>query len=247
MPHHHRRKKRRFKLHSLTMVALYALILGGLICAGFLWDTPEAEPTFGSMEGRFDSDIRLAQGEDTLNYRENEITNILCIIQDRDLPAPTGEAADILLLLSLDRRHLTVTPTMIDADTLIAVQTEAGEEMLRIGRAQMMGGDATAAAVSNLLQGINVDRWLLVDRTGVGMLSDMLSGETTASTKDMTDHMEASVSLRTLYNEAQACSRYDWQPLRRPAGTYSRDAMGEYIFTPDADALRDMVIEIWFD
>lgn len=245
MPYNKSRKKRRMRRHGAAMVLLYVVLLAALAAAALLWDREaEAPATFGSLEGRFDSDIRMELDGDIKYYRENEITNCLCIIQDSDRPDDMGGTADVLLLLSMDRRHRTVTPVMLDRDTLTAL--DAGETALRLTQVQGMGGcDATAGAVSGLLQGVVIDHWLLVDREGAALLSGLLSGQS-LDTDAAEAHMRSDAALSTLYNDAAVCADYVWQPLIRPAGTYSTDGEGGYRFAPDMQALRETVAQLWY-
>ena len=63
----------------LWLVALLVL----LVLFG-MGEEAAREPVFGSLEGRFESDVTMALDGRTLHYRENEITNYLFIGVDKE-------------------------------------------------------------------------------------------------------------------------------------------------------------------
>ncbi len=182
-------------MRNIALVLLYGVILVVLILVGMYLDREEAAeetPTFGSLEGRFTSDITLEYEGTPRYYRENEITNYLLIGMDREEMSVSdyqnGGQADFLLILSIDRRNRTVTPVMIDRDTMTGVDTygvfgnPAGARIMQICLAQaysgihVSGSRNTANAVSNLLGGIKVDHYLLMNLGGIAVLNDAMGG-----------------------------------------------------------------------
>lgn len=196
--------KRRLKPKSIAMLLLYGLVLAGLIVAGLIWDqsSDEHTETFGSLDGRFKSDIELTVNGETLSYRENHITNYLLIGTDREgvqgADHQSGGQADFLLVLSVDRVKRTVTPMMIDRDTMACVDTygifgnPSGSQVMQICLAQafsgtdVSGGENTANAVSRLLSGVKIDRCLVMGLDGIPVLNDAVGGVTVTLTSDLT-------------------------------------------------------------
>ncbi|MBQ2956077.1 MAG: LCP family protein [Clostridia bacterium] len=204
MSYDKRRGRRTLSFRSLYMVALYAVILLAIIAAGLLWERgrqPE-KAAFGSLDGRFDSGISLAYGDRIVRYREYEITNYLFIGMDRDEITSSGYQnggqADFLMLLSIDRANRTITPVMIDRDTMTPVTTygvfgnAAGTRMMQIclahafSGADVSGSENTAEAVSGLLGGVKIDRCLLTDLNGIVLLNDAIGGVTVTLEDDLT-------------------------------------------------------------
>lgn len=197
-------KKRRVRPKSIVMLLLYALILVCLVTAALLWDKKSQQHTevFGSLEGRFTSDIALNFNGKTLYYRENEITNYLLIGTDQnDIQADShqsGGQADFLLILSVDRVNRTITPFMIDRDTMANVTTfgifgnPSGSRVMQICLAQafsgtgVSGGENTAEAVSRLLYGVKIDRCLVMGLDGIPLLNDAVGGVEVTVQDDLT-------------------------------------------------------------
>ncbi len=196
-------RKRRMSIRSLRFVVLYGLILIGLAAAALMMERPQAEEAvYGSLEGRFTSDIALDVNGRTLHYRENEITNYLLIGVDRR-SLSSGEyrssvQADFLMMLSIDRRNRTVTPVMIDRDAMTPVKVygafgnPAGTRTMQVCLAQAFSGRDgsgsanTAEAVSGLLHGVKVNRCLTMDIEGISLLNDAVGGVSVRVEDDLT-------------------------------------------------------------
>ena len=164
-----------------------ALLLGGSV---LLWlvallvllvlfgmgDKPAQAPVFGSLEGRFESDITMALDGRTLHYRENEVTNYLVIGVDKeDVTQVTGHQhggqADFLVVLSIDRIRRSITPLMLDRDTMVEMQTygvfghPSGTRVMQLCLAQaysgvnIPGSVNTVETVEKLLQGIDIHHY----------------------------------------------------------------------------------------
>lgn len=196
-------RKNRLNFRSLRYVALYGLILTALAAFALFAEKPEAEEAvYGSLEGRFTSDISLDVNGETLHYRENEITNYLLIGVDRR-SLSSGEyrssvQADFLMMLSIDRRNRTVTPVMIDRDAMTPVMVygafgnPAGERTMQVCLAQAFSGKDgdgsanTAKAVTGLLHGVKVNRCLTMDIEGISLLNDAVGGVSVTIEDDLT-------------------------------------------------------------
>ena len=202
MPHYERGARRSLKTRHFTLIALYGAILILLVVFKFVFDKEEPIPeTFGSLEGRFTSDVSLEYGGKTLFYRENEITNYLLIGMDQteiiSSGYQNGGQADFLLVLSIDRRNHTVTPLMIDRDVMTPVTTygvfgnAAGSRVMQICLAQAYSGTNvsgsmnTARAVTELLCGVKIDRCLVMDLGGIRLLNDAVGGVTVTVEDDL--------------------------------------------------------------
>lgn len=192
----------RLKARSIYMLLLYAVILICIAFAALMPDKSEETASYGTLEGRFESDIKLDYNGRELYYREYEITNYLLIGMDREsfdaAEHQDGGQADFLLMLSIDRRNRIITPVMIDRDTMTPVQTygtfgnPAGTRTMQICLAQaysgssVTGSENTASAVSSLLYGVKTDRCLVMDLGGIVLLNDAVGGVTVTLEDDMT-------------------------------------------------------------
>lgn len=202
VPEFNRNYQRMLKRRSFGYVLLYGVILLALAVGAMIWGGSTEVDVFGSMDGRFESDIVLSYDGKTLHYRENEITNYLLIGIDREeLDTNSHEGggqADFLLVLSVDRRNRTITPVMIDRDTMTPVTTygifgnAAGKRTMQICLAQaysgskVSGSDNTARAVSEVLHGVRIDRCLAMDLEGIALLNDAVGGVTVTVEDDLT-------------------------------------------------------------
>jgi len=200
-----KKEKRLPTARALFFVCVYAIAMVIVIVFAVKWDldtTPQKTEVFGSLEGRFESDISQTLMGKTVHYREQEITNYLLIGVDRKETGvadyQNGGQADFLLILSIDRRHRTITPFMIDRDTMAAVSTygifgnPAGERQMQICLAHAFSGRSisgsrnTAFSVSRLLGGVKMDHYLTMDIGGIVLLNDALGGVTVELHNDYT-------------------------------------------------------------
>lgn len=177
----------------VVSLLIYAAVLAALAFYFFIDQEPEPEPVFGSLDGRFESAITMQHGEALLHYRENEITNYLIIGLDQTDVAKAnshqrGGQADFLVVLSIDRIRRTVTPLMLDRDTMTDIQTygvfghPAGTQQMQLCLAQAYSGISTpgsantAQAVSKLLHGVIIDHYVTLDMTAIPLVNDAIGG-----------------------------------------------------------------------
>lgn len=202
MAGYNRERKKPKARKGILMVALYGAVFLALFLFARSLDDPEPEPTYGSLEGRFTSDITMLYHGKTLHYRENEITNYVLIGVDRDKLVKTeyqnGGQADFILVLSIDRRNRTITPVMIDRDAMADVTTygifgnRAGTRKMQICLAQAFSGSGvtgsrnTLHAVEKLLGNIRISRYLLLDLDGIAILNDAVGGVPVTLEDDLT-------------------------------------------------------------
>lgn len=173
-------------------VALYAIALI-VLAVVFFQEEETPEPIFGSMEGRFLSDVTMERQGETLYYRENEITNYLIIGLDQESAVQKaghqhGGQADFLVVLSIDRIRRTVTPVMLDRDAMVEMQTygvfghPSGMKTMQLCLAQaysgvnIPGSFNTVQTVERMLHGIDIHHYVLLDMEAIPLLNDMLGG-----------------------------------------------------------------------
>lgn len=180
-------------LMIVVTILIYILIFAGLMLYVRYDSAPEKEAVFGSVDGMYFSDIVLEyEGEDYF-YRENEITNYLIIGLDRNSVNQTtghqnGGQADFLVVLSIDRIRRTITPVILDRDTMTEIQTygvfghPSGKRVMQLCLAQAYSGIGsngsvnTVQAVENLLHGVKIDRYLTLDISAIPLLNDTIGG-----------------------------------------------------------------------
>lgn len=205
------------RVRLLLFAVLAAAGLAALCCAvyfiGGLLDEPqpEVQETYGSLEGRFAPDMTLVVDHEEYAYYSNYFTNILVVGVDKeDIAAQTvyraGGQADFLMLLSIDRRQRTVTPIHIDRDTVTDVRVyspfgySAGVNQMQICLSHAFSSSNeqncrnTIWAVERLLQGIQIDQYLIMDMTGIAMLNDALGG-VTVTLEDDFSHLDPEMVL----------------------------------------------------
>lgn len=180
-------------IKTIGSILVYVLILAGLFVYARYDSTQTKEAVFGSVNSLYVSDIVLEYGGETYYYRENEITNYLLIGLDQDSVTQTGGyqhggQADFLVVLSIDRLNRTITPLMLDRDTMTQVQTygvfghPSGKRVMQLCLAQAYSGRKstgshnTAQAVENLLHGVKIDRYVTIDISAVPLLNDTVGG-----------------------------------------------------------------------
>ncbi len=200
--HHHRRtKKQRVLIAAVAAAMVYLAVMAGILLLGPKTE-PVREETRGSLEGRFQTVPEISMEGRAYRYRRGEVVNYLILGVDRpemgDSAYGTSTQADFLMLLSVDKVHKTITPVMIDRDTMTEVPVygvfgdPAGTTRMQICLAQgftgtkMQGSANTAEAVSMLLNGIPVDYYVTLDMAGIALLNDALGGVTVTVEEDMT-------------------------------------------------------------
>lgn len=205
----------------ISSIVMYFIILIVLMTA--FRDHTSPEPVYGSLEGRYESDITLDLNGRTLHYREWEITNYLLIGVDKeDVTQATGHQnggqADFLVLLSIDRISRTVTPVMLDRDTMTEMQTygvfghPAGIKVMQLCLAQaysgvnIPGSINTVQTVEKLLRGIKIDHYVVLDITAIPLVNDAIGGVEVTLMDDFTSiapAMTKGATLRLMGKQAE--------------------------------------------
>lgn len=202
-------------LYAAAMVVMLFLLLGQ--------KEEVHEPIFGSLEGRFVSDVSMERGGKTLYYRENEITNYLIVgVDKQNVTEVTGHQhggqADFLVVLAIDRIHRTVTPLMLDRDTMVEMQTygifghPSGTKVMQLCLAQaysgvnIPGSVNTVQTVEKLLQGIKIAHYVVLDMTAIPVVNDALGGVEVTLQDDFTmfdPAMTRGTTLRLMGEQAE--------------------------------------------
>ena len=207
-------------LFVFASILVYILVFALLIFMKMNEGSQEQKTVFGSMEGRFRSSIVLEHEGDTLYYRQNEITNYLVIGLDKtDLQQVTvyqrGGQADFMVVLSIDRRTRTVTPIMLDRDTMTDVQTygifghPSGSKVMQLCLAQAYapmrgyGSVNTVNSVENLLCGIKIDHYITIDISAIPVLNDVIGGVEVTLMDDFTVYDPEMVKGATIRLEGE--------------------------------------------
>lgn len=205
----------RMLLITLLAVLAFALLLGAVYFIGHIFDEPQQpqQETYGSIEGRFAPTMTMIVDGTEYAYYDNYFTNILVVGVDKeDMAAPStfrsGGQADFLMLLTIDRHNRTVTPIHIDRDTVTDVKVyspfghAAGVNRMQICLSHAFAGsnkvncENMVWAVEHLMQGIQVDQFLVLDMTGISMLNDALGG-VTVTLKDDFSHLDPEMTQGT--------------------------------------------------
>lgn len=163
-------------------------------------DAHEKDAVYGATNEWFDSNITVEYEGTTYRYREMDITNYLWIgvndAQITDEGSQENGLAVLLVLLSADKKNQTITPIIVDPDTIIAVVDEensSGGKRIRIGQANalpgedMTGSDDTVLALSQLFYGVPIDHYIAVDIDGISILNDAIGGVPITMEDDLTE------------------------------------------------------------
>jgi len=193
---------------GILVAAAFMLLLVAVYFVGYLLDEhPEQlQETYSSIEGRFEPTLSMIVDGREYAYYKNYFTNILVLGVDKEDIASqasfrAGGQADFLMLLSIDRHNRTITPIHIDRDIVTDVKVygpfghAAGVNKMQLCLSYAFGNDNktncenTIWAVEKLMQGIEVDQFLVLDMTGIAMLNDALGG-VTVTLEDDFSHMD---------------------------------------------------------
>lgn len=180
-------------LVAYASIIAYVLVFVLLIFLKYEEGKQTYEPVYGSVENRFRSNIVLEHEGEKYYYRQNEIINYLLIgLDNNDVNQITvyqkGGQADFLVVLSIDRVNRTITPIMLDRDTMTEVQTygifgePSGTKVMQLCLAQSYapmrgyGGTNTVKSVEKLLYGIKIDHYVTLDIDAIPVLNDAVGG-----------------------------------------------------------------------
>ena len=207
------------QLATVHHVVLALSIFIALFCAAYLignlFDAQEEVPpeTRGTIKGRFKPTVTMILDGKEYFYFDNFCTNILIVGVDKEdvnnvSTYRNGGQADFLMILSFDRRTQSITPIHIDRDTIADVKVyspfghEAGINKMQICLSHAFGNDEevncqnTIWAVEQLMMGIPIDHYLVLDMEGIAILNDELGG-VTVTLEDDFSHLDPAMTRGT--------------------------------------------------
>ena len=189
---------------------LILLIVGALILAGFLiWLNQRENDQYREQRDQMSEGfgtLKTIQWEGSTYREKPAVTTLLVAGVDREGTITEtntnsyrdGGQADFLMLLSIDHTDKKIYRLQIDRDTMTEVDilgvfgNEVGTRILQICLAHSFGATPhdnakyTVRAVQNLLGGLEIDGYYMVDYTSVPILNDALGGVTVEIAFDMT-------------------------------------------------------------
>lgn len=192
---------------SLLLILLVIFLLGAT-------EEPAAPETHGDIDERFRPATTVEQDGVTYAHQDFDYVTFLIIgIDQTTLKSSsfrTRGQADFLLLATIDRSKRELHMLQIDRDTITPVQVygtlgnKAGKRPLQICLAYSFlqdpdaAAENTVAAVSELLDGITIDHYIVVDMGGMTALNDALGGVTVTLEDDLSSLDPAMVPGATL-------------------------------------------------
>ena len=194
---HTHSRKHLLKIGAIA-AACYIVVLAGIwLIFGNLEKGEDVPEPVGSLDGRFDyDDIRLERDGKTYTYRKRALINLLFIgIDWADVETDTttlrySGQSDFMLLMTIDKKNKSIHTLHIDRDTITPVRVYgpfgdfAGTKDMQICLSYAYGEDQRANcenavwAASNLLKGVPIDYYIVVDMEGISVLNDALGGVT---------------------------------------------------------------------
>ncbi|MCV3213486.1 LCP family protein [Plectonema radiosum NIES-515] len=184
---------------GMSGIAMVSATAGALLAVS-LTSTPLMQASLSPQEAAvFDSDRISGQG-----LRFSQLTRPVNILvmgmsvlppDTQNAPAETKNLkylpqvnsfdglADVMLLIKFDPEKKKLVMLSVPRDTRTEIE---GYGIKKINAANTHGGPAlTAKTVSNLLDGVGIDRYIRINVLGVGKLIDALGGVTVYVPKDM--------------------------------------------------------------
>jgi LCP family protein required for cell wall assembly len=184
---------------GMSGIAMVSATAGALLAVS-LTSTPLMQASLSAQEAAvFDSDRISGQG-----LRFSQLTRPVNILvmgmsvlppDTQNAPAETKNLrylpqvnsfdglADVMLLIKFDPEKKKLVMLSVPRDTRTEIE---GYGIKKINSANTHGGPAlTAKTVSNLLDGVGIDRYIRINVLGVGKLIDALGGVTVYVPKDM--------------------------------------------------------------
>ena len=202
-------KKRTIIKAAIIVAAAAVLLIAGILILQHQEQEEYAENR-GSMTEGFGQLRTIEWGGRT--YREKPAVTTLLIagIDQHGDPDATGSKAyrhgspaDFLMIVAIDHTAKQVHQLQIDRDTMTDVTVlgvfgnEVGTRVMQICLAHYYGDTAeanakyTVRAVQNLLDGLEIDGYYMIDYSAVPVLNDALGGVTVHLDFDMTSVNEA--------------------------------------------------------
>ena len=198
-------KKKQIWIRAGIIVIAAAAVLAAVLILLRNSDEAQYAERRGSMSEGF-GQLRTVEYKGATYREKPAVTTMLIAGVDKEGAAHNvtagtyrrGGQADFLLLLAIDHTDKKIHQLQIDRDTMTEVDilgvfgNEVGTRILQICLAHSFGSTPadnakyTVKAVQNLLDGIEIDGYYMVDYTAVPVLNDALGGVTVNVEFDMT-------------------------------------------------------------
>lgn len=111
---------------ALPWIIVYTVALAAAVIAFFVMRDDGGPEIFGNLDTRFGSDIKYEYNGNVMEYRGNELTNILFFVTDEEDDGRT----EFMFLLCADRKQRKTTVFYIDQDLPGADAVEAVSRLL---------------------------------------------------------------------------------------------------------------------
>ena len=194
------KKKRRNRRKNRIGAILIALVVAALLFGGYKvgrWletrhNKPEVRGEYQQYNTIYQPTIEV---DETTYQQRNDLTTILLIGVDRDSNAVSsgyrnGGQVDFLDLLVIDEEQKRISQLSIDRDTMTPItvlgvlgnQTGVRTAQISLSHGFGDGGaqscELTVDAVSNLLLGTHIDKYIALNMDGISVLNDAVGGVT---------------------------------------------------------------------
>lgn len=187
-----RRREKRINILTAALVAAVVVVIGLIVINGLRGNDVDTTASRVSNTGAY-RNLTV----DGKNYRYNNlIENVLYIGIDSEGAMETSQAygsaprSDVVMLVVMDKYHKTLSILSFNRNTMLEIRqydVEGNpltpvEEQLAYAFAAGNGGtrscEITADAISDLLGGIPVDRYVVMNRSSLPYINQMLGGVT---------------------------------------------------------------------
>ena len=198
-------KQRNARIRGLILLIIGILILAAILIFLNVRENEQYRETRGRMSEGFGT-LKTIEWKGTTYREKPAVTTLLVAGVDKDGTITetetsnyrNGGQADFLMLLAIDHTDKKIYRLQIDRDTMTEVAVlgvfgnEAGTRVLQICLAHSFGATPeanakyTVRAVQNLLGGLEIDGYYMVDYSSVPVINDALGGVPVHLDYDMT-------------------------------------------------------------
>lgn len=187
-----RRREKRINILTTVLIAAVVVVVGLIVINGLRGNDVDTTASRVSNTGAY-RNLTV----DGKNYRYNNlIENVLYIGIDSEGAMETSQAygsaprSDVVMLVVMDKYHKTLSILSFNRNTMLEIRQYDVEgnpltpvkEQLAYAFAAGNGGtrscEITADAISDLLGGIPVDRYVVMNRSSLPYINQMLGGVT---------------------------------------------------------------------
>ena len=198
-------KHHRIRIRGLIILALALALLAGTLVFLRIQDDASYRETRGSMTDGF-GELKTVNWGGAVWREKPAVTTILIGGIDQETRTDSGGRvryqnggqADLLMLVAIDRTDKKIHQLQIDRDTMTAVRVvglfgdDGGTSEMQIALSHRFGATPrdnarnTVWAVQNLLDGLAIDNYYMIDYSGIAVLNDALGGIEVTIPEDMT-------------------------------------------------------------